>query len=230
MNGLAAEHTTAIGVVTLGAGKSSRMGRPKLLLPWGQTSVLGHLIEQWRGIGAKQIAVVYALGDQAMLGELDRLGFPAADRISNSAPDRGMFSSIQCAARWAGWQPALTHWAIVLGDQPLVRGETLRGLLEYSATRPQMICQPVRGGRGRHPVVLPRQAFAALAETAAPTLKAFLQVNAQALAGFLADDPGLEVDIDRPEDYQRALELAVNEELNPGSIPANNSRTKYESR
>ena len=33
-----------LGVIILGAGASSRMGRPKLLLPWGDTSVIGHLI------------------------------------------------------------------------------------------------------------------------------------------------------------------------------------------
>ena len=46
------------GVVILGAGASSRMGRPKLLLPWGDTSIIGHLIEQWRALAAAQIAVV----------------------------------------------------------------------------------------------------------------------------------------------------------------------------
>ena len=107
-----------LGVVLLAAGRSTRMGKPKLLLPWGRTSVLGHLIKQWKALGAKQIAVVCAPDDGAMRVELDRLGFPVQDRIINPAPDRGMFSSIQCAAQWSGWQAALTHWAIVLGDQP----------------------------------------------------------------------------------------------------------------
>jgi molybdenum cofactor cytidylyltransferase len=219
-----------IGVVILGAGKSRRMGRPKLLLPWGKTSVLGHLIEQWENLEAKQIAVVFALGDGAIQGEMERLRLPAANRICNSAPDRGMFSSVQCAAQWAGWQPGLTHWAVVLGDQPLVRGETLRRLLEFSAMRPAMICQPMRGGHGRHPIVLPEAAFLALADSTAPTLKAFLQTRAAGVASFPATDPGLEVDMDRPEDYERALALATKQELNPGNNPANNSQTKYESR
>jgi molybdenum cofactor cytidylyltransferase len=230
MNQVPVERAHAVGVVILGAGRSRRMGRPKLLLPWAGTSVLGHLIEQWRGLGTKQIAVVCALDDQAIRAELERLAFSAANRICNPAPDRGMFSSVQCAAQWAGWQPELTHWAIVLGDQPLVRGETLRRLLQFSATRPTMICQPVHGGHGRHPVVLPRSGFVALAGSAAPTLKAFLQTMAAEVACCLAEDPGLELDIDRPEDYERALALAVKQELNPGNNPANNSQTKYESR
>ncbi len=47
-----------LGVVILGAGASSRMGRPKLLLPWGATTIVGHLLEQWQTLGAAQIAVV----------------------------------------------------------------------------------------------------------------------------------------------------------------------------
>ena len=230
MKRLPVGHTYAVGVVILGAGRSRRMGRPKLLLPWGKTSVLGHLIAQWQGLGAKQVAFVCAAGDQPGLLELERLGFPATNRISNPAPNRGMFSSVQSAAQWQGWQPALTHWAIVLGDQPLVLGETLRRLLEFSAARPDMICQPAREGHGRHPVVLPRAAFLALADSAAPNLKAFLQARAAEVSYCTAQDPGLEVDLDRPEDYERALELAKKQELNPGSIPVNNSQTKYESR
>ena len=227
---LPVERAYAVGVVILGAGRARRMGRPKLLLPWGRTSVLGHLIAQWQGLGAKQIAFVCAAGDQPCLVELERLGFLATNRISNPAPNRGMFSSVQCAAQWSGWQPALTHWAIVLGDQPLVLGDTLRRLLEFSAARPDMICQPAQGGHGRHPVVLPQAAFLALADSTAPNLKAFLQTRAAEVTYCAAQDPGLAVDLDWPEDYERALELAKKQELNPGSIPVNNSGTKYESR
>ncbi len=92
----------AVGVIILAAGRSARMGRPKLLLPWGGTSVLGHLIRQWRALDAKQIAVVCARDDGAMQAELDRLGFAEENRICNPAPERGMFSSIQCAAQWPG--------------------------------------------------------------------------------------------------------------------------------
>ncbi|HVM51123.1 MAG TPA: nucleotidyltransferase family protein [Candidatus Acidoferrum sp.] len=221
---------TRVGVVILAAGKAARMGAPKLLLPWGKTTVLGHVVGQWRGLGAKQVAVVCARGDTGIAAEMRRLGARAALRILNPAPDRGMFSSVRCAARWRGWLPGLTHWAIVLGDQPLVRADTLRELLAFSAARPEMICQPAHAGHGRHPVVLPRAALRALARSESPTLKAFLQARASDVAWFAADDPGLELDIDRPEDYARALELARNEELNPRNIPVNNSGNQYEPR
>jgi molybdenum cofactor cytidylyltransferase len=200
-----AERTFAVGVVILAAGRSARMGRPKLLLPWGGTSVLGHLIEQWEALGAKQIAVVWAPGDMGVREEMDRIGFAKENRISNPAPERGMFSSIQSAAQWPGWDAALTHRALVLGDQPHLGPETLRQVLAFSAAHPNRVCQPARGGHGRHPVLLPETVFRQLAASTAATLKEFLAVQPQVLALCEMDDPGLDLDIDRPEDYNQAL-------------------------
>ena len=203
-----AKRAFALGVVILAAGRSARMGRPKLLLPWRKISVLGHLIREWQAVGARQIGVVCAPDNRAMQAELERLGFPARDRIINPAPERGMFSSIRCAAQWPRWQNDLTHWAIVLGDQPHLRRETLRQLLDFGAAHPTRICQPARRGHGRHPVLLPESPFRQLAGSEAENLRAFLMAQPQPVALCEVDDPGLDLDIDRPEDYERAVLLA----------------------
>jgi molybdenum cofactor cytidylyltransferase len=195
------------GVILLAAGGSRRMGRPKLLLPWGGVTVLGHLLRQWQKLNARQICVVCAAGAQEILDELNHSHFAAENRIFNPAPERGMFSSIQCAAAWPGWDPALSHWIITLGDQPHLRETTLQSLLQFGATNPGKICHPLRNGRGRHPVLLPRQAFAALRDSTAPDLKQFLGSRMEELAGFGTDDPGLDLDMDTPADYERALQL-----------------------
>jgi len=142
-----------IAGVLLAAGASRRMGRPKLLLPWGKTSVLGHLLQQWNELRASQIAVVHAPDAKPLAAEMDRLGFPAGNRIVNPAPENGMFSSIQCAANWQGWKPELTQWVITLGDQPHLKPATLQTLLEFGARNPEKICQPMRGERRKHPVI-----------------------------------------------------------------------------
>ena len=211
MTPVAKTNALAFGVVILAAGQSSRMGTPKLLLPWGQTSVLGHLIEQWQKLGAEQIVVVSAAGDQSLVAELDRLGFAADNRVYNPAPDRGMFSSIQCAAQWPGWKRSLTHWAIVLGDQPHLRPGMLQALLAFIAGHPEKICLPGQGGHRRHPVLLPKQCFIQLADSTTTDLKEFLGKMAAEVSICESDDPGLGLDIDRPEEYQWALELGVKE-------------------
>jgi molybdenum cofactor cytidylyltransferase len=198
---------TQQGAVILAAGRSSRMGRPKMLLPWGGTTVLGHLIGVWTRLRAGQVAVVHAHGNTAIGSELDRVGFARRNRIINPDPERGMFSSIVCAAQWPGWMSGLSHWAIVLGDQPHLRPDTLSALGAFAAQHPRSVCQPGRSGHGRHPVLLPATVFRQLATSKAPTLKEFLEPMASQVKLVELDDPGLDVDMDTPEDYQRVLRM-----------------------
>lgn len=191
--------------VILGAGHSSRMGRPKLLLPWGDTTVLGHQVRQWTRLGARQVAVVCQPGDAAMNAELDRLQILVEWRISNPDPDRGMFSSIQCAARWDGWNGGVKAIALALGDQPHLSTELLSRTLHFAQAHPDRICQPSRAGHGRHPVLIPLPCFRELAASTASTLKDFLASHAAEIELLELDDPSLDLDLDQPEDYEQAL-------------------------
>ena len=193
-----------LGVVILAAGRSSRMGQPKLLLPWGETSILAHLIWQWRQLGARQIAVVCA-PDSVLREEMQRLGLGNDSQITNPAPERGMFSSLQSAARWTGWREDLTKFAIVLGDQPHLSEETLRRIVAMSASVAIEVCQPRQGGHRRHPVILPAATFRGMAASEAGSLKEFLD-NQRVVYRDL-DDPALGLDIDRMEDYERARQM-----------------------
>ncbi len=195
------------GAAILAAGASSRMGRPKMLLPWGPTTVLGHLLSLWSQLGARQVAVVQAAGDEPIESELGRLGVPVENRIVNPDRDRGMFSSIQCAARWKGWDAALGRWVLILGDQPHIGSDTLRRLLCSSEENPERIAQPTHQGRGRHPIIFPQAAFARLAESGSETLKGFLAGWGEPLHRVEISDAGLDLDIDYPTDYERALRL-----------------------
>ena len=194
-----------LGTVILAGGSSRRMGRPKLLLRWGGTSILGHQLGIWQQLGAAQISVVYAAADELLNEELDRQGVPAQNRIVNSNPEDGMFSSVRCAAMWNGWMPNLTHCAITLGDQPHLRLETLKAVITLSRKQPDRVCQPQYLGHAGHPVILPRAIFEQLKTTDAPTLKDFLASRPS--VSCEVSDPGLELDIDTPADYERALRL-----------------------
>ena len=202
---------TTFGVVLLAAGASVRMGRAKLLLPWGETTVIGHLLGTWAEMGALQIGVVLAAGENAIHAEIDRLAISRVRRIANPDRERGMFSSIQCAAHWDQWDSRIAHWAIVLGDQPHLEHSTLRTLLRFVAPHPEKICQPARrvgvGGsalRPRHPVILPRRFFEMLAGSAHKTLRDFLSSLSAHVALMEIDDPGLDLDLDTPADYSNA--------------------------
>ena len=204
----------AFGIVILGAGASSRMGRPKLLLPWAGTTVIGHIVRQWHALGADQITVVHRPDDALLMKELDRLKLPVANRIENPRPERGMFSSVRCAANWPGWKQQISTWAVVLGDQPHLRPITLRLLLDYSGQNPDSVCQPEFGGHAWHPVLLPTRSFAEQKTTRTKTLKDFLKQTSCPLVKRSIHDPGLALDLDTPEDYKQANSIqAAHEKL-----------------
>jgi molybdenum cofactor cytidylyltransferase len=166
-------------------------------------TILGHLIEQWAGLGAAQITLVRAVDDSAL--EQERLSRATpTDCITNPAPERGMFSSIQCAALWPGWKPGLTHWILALGDQPHLRLETLQRLVDAAKAAPEAIHQPSCAGRPRHPVVLPQSAFERLRSATASDLKQFLESCPEPRRRIEIADPGLDLDLDTPQDYERA--------------------------
>lgn len=195
-----------LGVAILAAGASTRMGRPKMLLPWENTSVLGHIIAVWtHRLRATQVAVVCAPLPSPVPAELDRIAFPAQNRITNPTPENGMFSSIQAAAAWCNWSTDLTHIALVLGDQPHLRVSTLAELCRAAEKNPGAILQPSFNGKPRHPVFLPREAFRTLAGTPHSTLRDFLAVQSRTLLPIT--DPGLDLDLDYPADYEAAREL-----------------------
>jgi molybdenum cofactor cytidylyltransferase len=196
---------TSLGVIILAAGASSRMGRAKMLLPWKEITLLGHMIELWKQIAPAQLVVVCAAGDVDIAAELERIGLPRASRIINPNPARGMFSSIQCAARSEGWNPRLTHWAIALGDQPHVRPATLRALVDFATRNPATICQPAFQDRPRHPVLLPQFAWKELATSKDESLRHFLKARSGNVRLLPVDDPGVELDLDDPADYERAM-------------------------
>jgi len=175
-----------------------------MLLAWKHTTVIGHAITVWRGLGAGQVATVCDGQNEAVLRELGRLGFPKESVIMNARPEDGMFGSIRCAARWEGWNSSLSHWIISLGDQPHLRPETFGRLIEQAGLEPERIWQPSRGGKARHPVLLPRRVFLELAGAKDATLRDFLEARGGERSLFESDDAGLDLDLDTREDYERA--------------------------
>ena len=197
------EAPVVFGVVILAAGASTRMGRCKLLLPWGQNTILTHLLDQWRSIGVAQIAPVIDPSNQVLREALTDAGFSSSDWIENLSPQLGMFSSLQEASRWTGWLSTLTHSIISLGDQPHIQISTLRLLLDFARKNPTCICQPACHGRAAHPIILPASNFRELAQCDSPNLRAYVRTCETFRLRLPVEDPGVSADLNTPEDYAR---------------------------
>jgi molybdenum cofactor cytidylyltransferase len=195
---------THVLVAILAAGESRRMGRPKLCLPWGKTTVLGHILAQWREAGAEKIVVVHGAGETPVTLELDRLGFPSGQRVATRAPERGMMGSVVTAAARALHDVTLTHLVIALGDQPHLRAETLRELLRACETAPGKIVRVVFQNKPGHPLALPANVLAELSVTPSETLRDFLRLKEMEVCDLTCRDSGVLLDVDTPDDYDRA--------------------------
>ena len=193
-------------VAILAAGESRRMGQPKLCLPWEGTTILGHILAQWRQAGAKHLLVVHAPGETPVTRELDRLGVPPHERTATLAMERGMMGSVVTAAGRAMADPSLTHLVIALGDQPQVRVETLRAMLKTCENATGKLVQAIFNDKSGHPLALPSHLLEELLTTPCATLRDFLSLKETPAQSLTCDDSGVLLDLDTPDDYARAAQ------------------------
>jgi molybdenum cofactor cytidylyltransferase len=142
--------------VVLAAGGSSRLGRPKQLLPFGEATLLDAVLSTARACPFDQRAV--ALGGSAgeVRAAVDLTGF---DVVVNESFGEGCSSSIAAALEVV--DPACDVLVLMLGDQPGVPPETVRALLRGRGDAPIAVCA-YSDGRG-HPFAFARSVFGELA-------------------------------------------------------------------
>lgn len=185
------------------AGASRRMGRPKLLLPFGTGTVMGSLVAALRAGGASPVLLVTAPGDE----ELRARALEAGCRVAvNPAPERGMLSSIREGIAALGGAHALAQGGEVLlvapADLPALRPATVAELLWRRAAVDAPLAVPAYQGKRGHPLAI---APALLPEIETlhldVGLKELLERHAAAVLEVPVDDPGAVRDVDTPQDY-----------------------------
>lgn len=135
------------GVVLLAAGRSSRMGTQKLLLPWGRSTVVGCALDAALTAGAEQVVVVTGC-DAARVEEACRAVTRGrrVDFIHNPDWASGMLSSIRSGTGCL--DPLLDGFAVALGDMPLIPPDLYGRLIGLFGDAPDRYVLPVfRPGR-----------------------------------------------------------------------------------
>ncbi len=135
----------------LAAGASTRMGRPKALLPWGRAPLVRHQANVLRA--RPEIArLVVVLGHRAAdaAAALD-----GADVRTVVNPDyrQGRATSLAAGARALADGPAASV-IVVNVDQPL-DAQVLCALLDAWRASPRALLRPTWQGRSGHPLVVP---------------------------------------------------------------------------
>src|SRR5260221_6426185 len=182
--------------VILAAGESRRMRVPKALLAYSESETfLQHLVEVFESAGCRTLAVVGAGAEEIARAH------PSLELVLNQSWENGQFSSAlvgleEAAARNA--QRVLLHPV----DTPMLQASSVDALLsalgEGEAVAPQY-----RGAPG-HPLVLSAEGGRKIAEQeSAPHLEAALRFVE--LRQISVDDPGVAMNLNTPQQYQRAF-------------------------
>ena len=190
-----------IPAVVLAAGASSRMGRPKALVPIRGVPAVARVSIAARQGGCDPVLVVTGADGEAVA----RAARPAgATIVENPAWARGRSTSVKAALPHL---PAGVAGLLLFPvDHPLVAAPVVRALLAAFAGRPDAeVVVPVHGGRRGHPAlfaakVLPE--IAALGDD--EPLRAVLHRAGRVVVEVAAPDDSVLRNLDRPEDLPAA--------------------------
>ncbi len=151
--GAAWEVQRRVGAVVLAAGLSTRMGQPKVLLPWEHGTILEHILHQLMQARLRELVVVTGNRAEAVELAARRCGVPA---VFNPHYAQGeMLSSLQTGLRSLPNNVAAA--LIVLGDQPRLQPHVVSALLAaYAEGRGEIIAPSFQHRRG-HPLLVSRR-------------------------------------------------------------------------
>jgi molybdenum cofactor cytidylyltransferase len=222
-----------ITALILAAGQSKRMGQPKMLLPWGETTVLGQVIETVQRAGIGDILVVTGGAREQVESLVAGYGLRT---VHNAEAERGeMLSSLQTGLRslapsalsgtspksaqskldnklsspggfGGGWEGAAGEATlIVLGDQPQVQEESVRGVVSRFIETGAGLVVPSYQMRRGHPWLVARPLWEEILQMKSPqSPRDFLNRHASEIEYVNVDNPSILADLDTLDDYLKS--------------------------
>jgi molybdenum cofactor cytidylyltransferase len=188
-----------VAALVLAAGLSTRMGSPKLLLRWGDTTVLGRVLRTLRAAGITQSITITGSHQQAIAAVCHQEG---SDTVHNpSYGDDEMLSSLQVGLRYLA--PQYGAALIVLGDQPSMQAELVAAVLVAAEQSHAHLVVPSYDKRRGHPWLIRSELWQELlALHQHQTPRDFLRQHAQLIHYVDWHDDSVLRDIDTPEEYE----------------------------
>ena len=143
----------SIAAVILAAGGSRRLGRPKQLEPWGDTTLLGHVVARTNEFPVEEVWVVVGYESDRILAETE-LG--EAGVVENPEWQEGIASSIRVGLDALTRLSRCDQALIVIGDQPAVPVEVVDELLASHVRSDKPVSVPKYRYTSGNPVLVDR--------------------------------------------------------------------------
>jgi molybdenum cofactor cytidylyltransferase len=187
--------------VVLAAGVSSRMGEPKLLLPYNHHTILEETLDQVLGAGYDETVVVIGSEREQLQELLTERPVRIAFNLNYRA---GLAGSIKAGV--SSLDATCDAFAIVLGDQPQITTKTHQLVQASFRKQKKGICAPVCDGQIGHPVIFgidyKTKMYALQGDKGARQL---IEANRADLAEFPLKAPEILTSINTKKDYDKLV-------------------------
>jgi molybdenum cofactor cytidylyltransferase len=187
------------GAVVLAAGLSRRMGKEKVLLPFGQATVLERILATLAAAGVSDRVVVLRPDLPRAIEIVQRAG---ARFAVNPHPEEEMLLSIRIGM--AELPAGLDAFFVWPADHPAVENATLEILSRGGS--PARVAVPTFETRRGHPALVGGGLKADIdAIPAGQGLRHLWRLRPEVLLEVAVPDRGVLLDLNTPEDYDRAI-------------------------
>lgn len=189
------------------AGRSIRMGQPKLLLPLGDSTVIGQVLSNWKKSRVGHVVVVVHPLDRELADLARRAG---GEVVQPALAPPEMKDSVRVALDYVKQthQPAPTDaWLMAPADMPSIEAATIDRLIQAYADgveqgRAEPIYVPTGAGKRGHPVLF---AWSLADEVARLADDEGLNALATRHPVATVEDPLTALDdMDTPQEYEAA--------------------------
>ena len=186
-------------VIILAAGESVRMGQPKQLLPYLETTLLEHAVETAMGLVGVQVCIVLGSAAEEILPTLTHAG---ENIIINKDWNSGMSSSIKCGMQFMlDKYPGTAGVIFMTCDQPYITKENLNELIEAHRVHGKTIIAASYADTIGIPALFGSRFFSELLQLNGDKgAKHIIQKYPDEVAEIVI--PRASIDIDTPEQFQ----------------------------
>ncbi|REK12398.1 MAG: nucleotidyltransferase family protein [Planctomycetota bacterium] len=186
------------------AGRSRRMGQPKLLMPWGESTVIDRVLEAWQASAVEAVVAVVHPDDRELMGRCLAGG---AVVVQPSEPPAEMKDSILWGLKRLedyGLEDG-DAWLAAPADMPALSSSLIDRVIEAYANdrrdKPH-IWAPRHGEKRGHPVLFPWSLAAEVAQLG-PDEGLNVLVDRYESRPVDVEDRAIVEDFDTPQEYDR---------------------------
>jgi molybdenum cofactor cytidylyltransferase len=192
-------NTHLVSAVVLAAGQSKRMGFPKLTMKWGDTTIIGKVVETLSSASLHEILVVTGGAHREVE---DALKDTPARSLFNPDFEQGeMLSSLKIGLQ--ALVPEVRAALVVLGDQPQMQADIVLAVLRtYRESSDSLIVPSYQNRRG-HPWLVDRALWNTILEMDPnKILRDFLHAHEEMIHHINVNTSTIHQDLDTFDDYE----------------------------